>query len=179
MANGWDTFSGYKIDVLSSGVTLYNFTTGEYPFEGETIFKLFENIGKCEVRVPSNVDRVLESLLLVMLSKLPSDRPDIATVLQHDWCKKRFARTGKAVSAPPHEGDPLLCTTVLPYLHSHHYPSPPRSHSNSDPELVLQSDLQQEPRPTSAPGVGTERRLARKKSKTTSCIKLKNGCKTQ
>jgi len=182
VANGWETFSGYKIDVWSSGVTLYNFTTGDYPFQGETIFKLFENIGKCEVHVPSTIDRLLSSLLLVMLSKLPEDRPDIATVRQHDWCKKRFPRTGKAVSAPPHEGDPLLCTTVLPYLHSHHYPSPPHSHNNSHPELVLQSDLHQqsEPRPNSAPGPGVEERgLERKKSKTTSCIKLKNGCKTQ
>ena len=43
VANGWDVFSGYKIDVWSCGITLYNFTTGQYPFEGETIFKLFEN----------------------------------------------------------------------------------------------------------------------------------------
>ena len=95
VANGWDVFSGYKIDVWSCGVTLYNFTTGEYPFEGETIFKLFENIGRCEVRVPSYVDKVLESLLRLMLSKEPGDRPDIATIRQHDWCRKRFPRTGK------------------------------------------------------------------------------------
>ena len=185
VANGWDTFSGYKIDVWSSGVTLYNFTTGDYPFEGETIFKLFENIGKCEFRAPSNIDKVLESLLRLMLSKMPEDRPDIATVRQHDWCKKRFPRTGKAVSAPPHlEGDPLLSTTVLPYLQNHHYPSSPHSDTASEPELVLQSaqhclQPESEPRPNSAPGPGPENRLVRKKSKTTSCIKLKNGCKTQ
>ena len=171
MANGWDTFSGYKIDVWSSGVTLYNFTTGDYPFQGETIFKLFENIGKCEVRVPSNIDRVLESLLRIMLSKLPEDRPDIATVRKHDWCKKRFPRTGQAVSAPPHEGDPLLSTTVLPYLQSHHFPSPPHSDTASEPELVLQSShpahqshstpSESEPRPNSAPGSGFENRLVR------------------
>ena len=40
---------------LFSGVTLYNFTTGEYPFEGDTIFKLFENIGKGEFTVPQSV----------------------------------------------------------------------------------------------------------------------------
>ena len=50
VANGWDTFSGFKIDVWSCGVTLFNFNTGDYPFEGETIFKLFENIGKGEFR---------------------------------------------------------------------------------------------------------------------------------
>ena len=72
MANGREQFSGFKIDVWSrfskyqgrvqwnskyffSGVTLYNFTTGEYPFEGDTIFKLFENIGKGEFTVPQSV----------------------------------------------------------------------------------------------------------------------------
>ena len=50
VANGWEKFSGFKIDVWSAGVTLYNFVTGDYPFAGDTIFKLFENIGKGEFR---------------------------------------------------------------------------------------------------------------------------------
>jgi len=187
VANGWDVFSGYKIDVWSCGITLYNFTTGQYPFEGETIFKLFENIGKCEFTVPSFIDKVLESLLRIMLSKEPVDRPDISTIRQHDWCRKRFPRTGKAVSAPPHEGDPLLCTTVLPYLENHHYPSPLASQIASEPDFLLEqnaeepgSGVHETERPNSAPhAVGFENRLVRKKSKTTSCMKLKNGCKTQ
>lgn len=190
VANGWDTFSGFKIDVWSCGITLYNFCTGDYPFEGETIFKLFENIGKGEFSVPTYVDRVLESLLRSMLAKEPQDRPDIRTIQQHDWCRKRFPRTGKAVSAPPHDGDPLLSTTVLPYLENLHYPSPPESEAGggvtpSNPDTTTEHDLrikqeQQEAqaRPTSSRSA-MEHRLVRKKSKTTSCIKLKNGCKTQ
>ena len=109
VANGWDVFSGYKIDVWSCGITLYNFTTGQYPFEGETIFKLFENIGKCEFTVPSFIDKVLESLLRLMLSKEPVDRPDISKIRQHDWCRKRFPRTGKV------ENDDWLKTKI--YIH--------------------------------------------------------------
>jgi hypothetical protein len=45
--------------------------------------------------VPTYVDRVLESLLRSMLAKEPKDRPDIRTIQQHDWCRKRFPRTGK------------------------------------------------------------------------------------
>lgn len=188
VANGWDKYSGFKIDVWSCGITLYNFSTGEYPFEGETIFKLFENIGKGEFSVPQYIDRVLESLLRSMLAKDPVDRPDIRTIQQHDWCRKRFPRTGKAVSAPPHDGDPLLSTTVLPYLENLHYPSPPESEvgggTASNPEITTELNMkfQQEQhdditRPVSSRS--TENRLVRKKSKTTSCIKLKNGCKTQ
>ena len=47
--------------------------------------------------VPSYVDRVLESLLRSMLAKEPVDRPDIRTIQQHDWCRKRFPRTGKVI----------------------------------------------------------------------------------
>ena len=93
----------------------------------------------------------------------------------------------QAVSAPPHEGDPLLSTTVLPYLENHHYPSPQASQVASEPDFLLeqrqgsQLAVQEEAeRPTSAPlAAGFENRLVRKKSKTTSCMKLKNGCKTQ
>ena len=39
IANGQETFSGFKVDVWSTGVTLINFVTGGYPFEGDTIFR--------------------------------------------------------------------------------------------------------------------------------------------
>jgi len=188
VANGLDEFSGFKIDVWSSGVTLYNFVTGEYPFEGDTIFKLFENIGKGEFTVPQSVERVLESLLRWMLASEATARPTMRGVLGHDWCRKRFPRTGLAVSAPPHSGtDPLLSTTVLPYLENLHFPSPSGSPEGEAPpgagegvegatvtEHELRVAREQEQAATSQPG-----QLVRKKSKTTSCIKLKNGCKQQ
>ena len=39
IANGLEEFPGFKVDIWSSGVTLYNFVTGSYPFEGDTIFR--------------------------------------------------------------------------------------------------------------------------------------------
>ena len=41
----------------------YNITTGLYPFEGENIYKLFENIGKGKYTIPDTVDSVLSSLI--------------------------------------------------------------------------------------------------------------------
>jgi len=38
-------------------------TTGLYPFEGENIYKLFENIGKGEYTIPDSIDKLLNSLL--------------------------------------------------------------------------------------------------------------------
>ena len=41
----------------------YNITTGKYPFEGENIYKLFENIGKGEFTIPEGVSDPLADLL--------------------------------------------------------------------------------------------------------------------
>jgi len=66
--------------------------------------------------------------------------------------------------------DPLLSTTVLPYLENLHFPS-------DQPDLITEHDLhrQQEMELDDLEFNKPER----KKSKTTSCIKFKNGCKTQ
>ena len=41
----------------------FNIITGKYPFEGENIYRLFENIGKGELVIPSEVDETLGGLL--------------------------------------------------------------------------------------------------------------------
>lgn len=41
----------------------FNIVTGKYPFEGENIYRLFENIGKGEMVIPDEVDDNLGSLL--------------------------------------------------------------------------------------------------------------------
>ncbi|POI28347.1 hypothetical protein CIB84_007902 [Bambusicola thoracicus] len=63
IANGLDTFSGFKVDIWSAGVTLYNITTGLYPFEGDNIYKLFENIGKGDFTIPEDCGPPLSDLL--------------------------------------------------------------------------------------------------------------------
>ena len=41
----------------------YNFTTGKYPFEGDNIFRLFENIASGEYTIPNELDSSLAELL--------------------------------------------------------------------------------------------------------------------
>lgn len=41
----------------------YNITTGKYPFEGDNIFKLFENIGKGIYTIPDGVCDLLADLI--------------------------------------------------------------------------------------------------------------------
>ncbi|PIO36663.1 hypothetical protein AB205_0166390 [Aquarana catesbeiana] len=41
----------------------YNITTGLYPFEGDNIYKLFENIGKGDYSIPEECGPLLSDLL--------------------------------------------------------------------------------------------------------------------
>lgn len=52
-------------------------TTGIYPFEGDNIFKLFENIGKGQYQIPDGVEDNLRDLLTGQWSLQKSIRPAI------------------------------------------------------------------------------------------------------
>jgi len=108
LAEGVERFSGYKIDIWSSGVTLYSITTGKYPFEGENIYRLFEKISKGEFVMPEDLDPALQNLLLGMLAKDPSERFSLNQVKSHDWVRRRHP--------PISEHVPLPCQTptVIP-----------------------------------------------------------------
>ena len=121
IANGHESFSGFKVDVWSSGVTLYNITTGQYPFEGDNIYRLLENIGKGVWSVPEGLDALLTDLLLNMLRFDSNERFSIQKIRNHAWYIASPINTFDAVPVPPLKGDCLRSSTVLPYLESYHY----------------------------------------------------------
>lgn len=43
IADGHPEFSGSKVDIWAAGVTLYNITTGKYPFKGDNIYRYIYN----------------------------------------------------------------------------------------------------------------------------------------
>lgn len=55
-------------------------TTGKYPFEGETVFLLFENIAKGEFTIPEDVDPLLANLIKGMLEIDPERRVSIQDI---------------------------------------------------------------------------------------------------
>lgn len=89
LAEGCERFSGYKIDIWSCGVTLYSITTGKYPFEGDTIYRLFEKISKGVFVMPETLDEALQSLILGMLTKDPIKRFSLEQVKLHEWFRRR------------------------------------------------------------------------------------------
>ncbi|XP_074031575.1 lkb1/serine/threonine kinase 11 isoform X1 [Leptinotarsa decemlineata] len=121
IANGLEFFPGFKVDIWSSGVTLYNITTGLYPFEGDNIYRLFESIGKGEFTIPDEIGEPLRSLLFGMLEKDPEKRFSLQQVRQHPWCSRRPPKTNVRVPVPPLKGDEWHNMTVLPYLVDHYY----------------------------------------------------------
>uniref|UniRef100_A0A3Q3D1V5 Serine/threonine-protein kinase STK11 n=1 Tax=Hippocampus comes TaxID=109280 RepID=A0A3Q3D1V5_HIPCM len=122
IANGLDTFSGFKVDIWSAGVTLYNITTSLYPFEGDNIYKLFENIGKGEFTIPEDCGPLLSDLLRGMLEYDPAKRFSIQNIRQHNWVRKKHPPTELPVPIPAsaESRDPWRSMTVVPYLEDLH-----------------------------------------------------------
>ncbi|XP_051893621.1 serine/threonine-protein kinase STK11 isoform X2 [Pristis pectinata] len=139
IANGLDTFSGFKVDIWSAGVTLYNITTGLYPFEGDNIYKLFENIGKGEYTIPEECGPLLTDLLQGMLEYDPVKRFSIQQIRQHNWFRKKHPQTENPVPIPPspETKDKWRSMTVVPYLEDlHGY--------NDDEEDLYNEDVENE-----------------------------------
>ncbi|XP_051729880.1 serine/threonine-protein kinase STK11-like [Ctenopharyngodon idella] len=122
IANGLDTFSGFKVDIWSAGVTLYNITTSLYPFEGDNIYKLFENIGKGDYTIPEECGPLLSDLLRGMLEYDPVKRFSIQRIRQHNWVRKKHPPSEPPVPIPPsaETRDPWRSMTVVPYLEDLH-----------------------------------------------------------
>jgi serine/threonine-protein kinase 11 len=148
-AGGEERFSGFKLDVWSSGVTLYNFVTGTYPFEGDTIFRLFEEIAKCEYTIPGDVDPLLESLIRGMLEEDPEKRLTVREVKHHDWCRKKHPSNSPPVTVKPRDGDdgdPTLSTSVVPYLCDLHYGSQVMGDDGEEGDFITEHELHQRER---------------------------------
>ncbi|KAK3852718.1 hypothetical protein Pcinc_040707 [Petrolisthes cinctipes] len=114
VAAGARTFPGFKVDVWSAGCTLYNLTSGKYPFEGENVFRLFENICETPLMVPPELDPALTSLLEAMLVKDPYERISLAKVKMHDF---EVSIDSLGLWALQNVGT-LLCSVWLPRLNS-------------------------------------------------------------
>ena len=62
----------------------YNITTGKYPFEGDNIYRLYENIGKGEYTIPEECSPLLRNLLQGMLQYEPPKRSTIQQIREHE-----------------------------------------------------------------------------------------------
>ncbi|XP_053946851.1 serine/threonine-protein kinase stk11 isoform X1 [Anastrepha ludens] len=124
IANGHESFAGTKVDIWSCGVTLYNICTGQYPFEGDNIYRLFENIGRGQWEAPDwlyKVDVQLAGLILGMLQADPAKRYSIQQIRCDPWFISAPEEKGPPIPIPPLKHDVYRRSTVLPYLDAYHY----------------------------------------------------------
>ncbi|CAB3364666.1 Hypothetical predicted protein [Cloeon dipterum] len=118
IANGVNNFSGFKVDIWGSGVSLFNMCTGQYPFEGDNVYRLYEAIGRGTFTMPSNLDQPLADLLSGLLCADPNKRFNLNQVRHHQWIVRKLSRCEPWVECP---GDQVHSMSVLPYLHDLHY----------------------------------------------------------
>lgn len=124
VANGVDVFSGYKLDVWATGVTLFNIMTGKYPYEGDNIYKLFETIGRGELEIPSEVEEPLRTLLVGLLEKDYKQRFSVNQIRNQQWFKTKHYNCGTKVHFPAVESkssrdvqiDSINSMTTIPFL---------------------------------------------------------------
>jgi len=100
VANGVDVFSGYKLDVWATGVTLFNILTGKYPFEGDNIYKLFNIIGQCQLLIPPEIDGHLKILIAGLLEKDFNTRFSVHDIRNQVWFKCKCYPIGKKIPFP-------------------------------------------------------------------------------
>jgi serine/threonine-protein kinase 11 len=128
IASGQDSWSGFKADIWATGVTLFHFTTGKFPFEGENVYKLFAAISAGQFMMPSDLPPLLQDLLKGMLMKEAEERLSIPEIRTHAWFVYKHARPlpEEIVRFPPYteRNDVARGTTVQPYLEAfYHYDS--------------------------------------------------------
>ncbi|KAH7698573.1 CAMK/CAMKL/LKB protein kinase [Aphelenchoides avenae] len=96
-------FRGRPCDIWAAGVTLYHMVSSQYPFEGDVVMKLFDNIVKMPLEMPTTVtvSDDLEKLLCGLLEKDPELRWNSTLIMSSSWMKAEHVVVGEQVVSVP------------------------------------------------------------------------------
>lgn len=149
VASGQQRAAGPLGDIWAIGVLLFFISVGRLPFEGQTVFILFEAIAKGEFVFPDGFeDASLRDLISKILQVDPLKRPTLAQIKSHPWFEKRISSYPSSPCLPPHEEpiekEPATHPNPNPHPHSIPHPHPPHPHPHTHP---TPSHLPSPPRP--------------------------------
>mmetsp|Transcript_36592 Transcript_36592/g.50325 ORF Transcript_36592/g.50325 Transcript_36592/m.50325 type:complete len:390 (-) Transcript_36592:59-1228(-) len=85
IASGEEKMPDYAVDIWAVGITLFFMVCGQYPFQGETVLVLLENIAQGNWELPSFVDEVTKNLVSSILKVNKSKRSSLAEIQNHEW----------------------------------------------------------------------------------------------
>mgnify|MGYP001050830875 CR=1 FL=1 len=84
-------FCGPPADVYASGVLLFAFFCGCFPYRGQNDKDLYSKIATSELILPDYIPQAPRYLLKYMLKKAAEDRPSSNDLLQDPWVQSGFA----------------------------------------------------------------------------------------
>ena len=92
--------------------------------------------------MPKEVDPVLESLIIGMLATNYDDRFTILQIKDHDWLKKKHPMDAPPVTITPRDPeDPMMSTSVLPYLVDLHFGDKASNQMIANNEQILDENF--------------------------------------
>lgn len=83
-------YSGYEVDIWSTGVILFAMVCGSLPFDEESTSLLFSKIKEGKFNMPDNISPEVKDLINRMLQPNPIKRITIREIMQHPWYKKNL-----------------------------------------------------------------------------------------
>jgi serine/threonine protein kinase len=122
---GKKEFCGPPADIWASGVLLFAFFCGCFPFRGQNDKDLYKKIMKCELVVPEHVPAGPRSILLKILQLDPELRPSASELYCDSWVQG--INQGGSVSdgkrsfstQPPLNSTALASTSPMAYQLHH------------------------------------------------------------
>jgi len=81
-----------KADIWSLGIVLYVMTIGRFPFKGNNMVQLFENISSGKYDIPDWVENNLRNLLTNIININPENRYSLEEIKRHSWMKIKLPK---------------------------------------------------------------------------------------
>ena len=80
-----ESYDPIKVDLWSSGITLYAMLCGYLPFDEESKTALYDKILACKFALPKYLSSSACDLLKMILTRDPARRPSMSQILSHAW----------------------------------------------------------------------------------------------